>query len=96
MFSLDQIFNPGGLSRYEPPPNRDKPTQRKPNYRGGVVCGVTIRSTPKVNRRIELKGRNAALRSWKKNAGIVGRVDSGVHSMFVALWKKSKQEKEDA
>ena len=77
--------------RYSPPPNPDKPTQRKPAYRGGHVCEVTVRATPKINRRRELKAINAALRAWKRKAGIVGRLDSGAFDMFKQLYIKSKE-----
>lgn len=51
---------------------------------------VTVRDEPKVNRRRELKKRNAALRKWKRRCGVNGRMDAGIYEMFVTLWHKGK------
>jgi len=73
--------------RYSPPPPGTR--RRTPELRGGVISSITVRVTPKVNRRRELKARCAALRKWKRVARISGRLDSGAYSMFIALCYKA-------
>lgn len=90
------LFGEIHLFRGEPPPNPDKPLLRKPAYRGGKVYKMAPRATPKINRRRELKTRKAALRKWKRAAGISGRLSSSEHSMFVTLWNKSQAETKNA
>lgn len=81
MFNLTKLFS-SSQGLYSPPPNPDKPLSRKPAYRGGKIYRITVRSTPKINRKRELKERKQALRKWKRERGISGRVSSESFAAF--------------
>ena len=79
----------GQQNQYEPPPNPRRPLLRTKQYRGGSIHEIKARDTPKINRRHERKMTNAALRIWKRRSGVTGRLDSGAHAMFLALFRKA-------